>query len=174
MSLRDKPGFTDVGGLLEFLRGIEPRQSGQLSIAFQFAEAFRARLKHSDTQARFQRKASSSYSTADVRLGWHARRRSGFFGGRTESLAAFSLWNLEAIPDRWWESREASTERSRGEGDANHAHKPCQPMIRRRRLRRAHPCPALPVHVFGHRPLAVGGRSLPACPAQQPKAESSR
>jgi len=70
MSLRDKPGFTDVGNLLGSYMGSSPaglvgfRSFFNLPKHFEFDEAFRY-------SSALPAQAVASYSTLDTRLGWH-------------------------------------------------------------------------------------------------------
>ena len=115
MDLKDKPGFTDVGGLLGSYMGSSPTRSGELPIAFQFAETFEF-----DQTYRY----SSALPAQGVGVLQHRRcppgmalRRRPEFSVVGQNLLRPSHSNLEGIPARWWGSREASTQRSRGEGD---------------------------------------------------------
>lgn len=72
MSLRDNPGFTDVGGLLGSYMGSSPsslvgfQSLFDLPKHFELDETFRF-------SSRLPAQGVGSYSTADVRLGWHLR-----------------------------------------------------------------------------------------------------
>ena len=73
MSLRDNPGFTDVGGLLASYLGSTPgsmvdvQSLFDLPLHFELDEMFRY-------SAKLPAQLVPSYSTADVRLGWHGWR----------------------------------------------------------------------------------------------------
>jgi iron complex outermembrane receptor protein len=71
MSLRDKPGFTDVGNLLGSYRGSSPRHLASFQSLFNLPKHFEfdQTFRYSDA---LPAQGVGAYSTADVRLGWHA------------------------------------------------------------------------------------------------------
>jgi iron complex outermembrane recepter protein len=72
MSLRDKSGFTDVGGLLGSYMGSSPSNLVGFQSLFNLPEHFELdeTFRYS---SRLPAQGVASYSTADVRLGWHLR-----------------------------------------------------------------------------------------------------
>ena len=121
MSLRDKPGFTDTGSLLSSYMGSSPSQSRELPIALQLAETFRVRPNVSILGARFLPKAW--VPIARLTSGWDGTlEKVSIFRSSGRTCCGPLTRNLEVIPARWWGSREASTERLRGEGEPSHSH----------------------------------------------------
>jgi iron complex outermembrane recepter protein len=72
MSLRDKPGFTDVGSLLGSYMGSSPSSLASFQSLFNLPKHFELdeTFRYS---SRLPAQAVPSYGTADVRLGWHLR-----------------------------------------------------------------------------------------------------
>jgi iron complex outermembrane recepter protein len=72
MSLRDKPGFTDTGGLLSTYLGSSPGSVASLRSLFNLPEHFEfdQTYRYSGVLPEYSVRA---YSTMDVRVGWHWR-----------------------------------------------------------------------------------------------------
>ncbi len=70
MSLRDKPGFTDVGGLLGTYAGASPGSVASFQSLFNLPKHFEfdQTYRYSGTLPEY---SVAAYSTADARLGWH-------------------------------------------------------------------------------------------------------
>ena len=69
MSLRDKAGFTDVGGLLSTYSGASPTSVGTFQSSFDLPKRFEfdATYRYSGELPEY---GVAAYSTADARLGW--------------------------------------------------------------------------------------------------------
>jgi iron complex outermembrane receptor protein len=72
MSLRDKPGFTDVGNLLSSYGGSSPTSLVGFQSTFDLPKHFELDETYRYSSA-LPAQGVPSYSTADVRLGWHWR-----------------------------------------------------------------------------------------------------
>ena len=72
MSLRDKPGFTDVGSLLSSYLGSSPSSMVGFQSLFNLPKHFELDETFRYSSA-LPAQAVGSYSTADLRLGWHVR-----------------------------------------------------------------------------------------------------
>jgi iron complex outermembrane receptor protein len=70
MSLRDKPGFTDVGNLLSSYTGSSPSSLVAFQSLFNLPKHFELDETYRYSSA-LPAQAVGSYSTADLRLGWH-------------------------------------------------------------------------------------------------------
>jgi iron complex outermembrane receptor protein len=70
MSLRDKPGFTDVGNLLSSYTGSSPSSLVGFQSLFNLPKHFELDAMYRYSSA-LPAQAVGAYSTADVRLGWH-------------------------------------------------------------------------------------------------------
>jgi iron complex outermembrane receptor protein len=70
LTLKDKPGFTDVGNLLKSYEGSSPRHVVGFQSLFNLPKHFEldATYGYSSTLPQYN---VDAYSTADVRLGWH-------------------------------------------------------------------------------------------------------
>jgi iron complex outermembrane receptor protein len=70
MDLKDKPGFTDVGNLLSSYLGSSPSNLVGFQSLFNLPKHFEldATYRYSSV---LPAQLVSSYSTADLRLGWH-------------------------------------------------------------------------------------------------------
>jgi iron complex outermembrane receptor protein len=77
MGLKDKPGFTDTGGILALYKGSSPRHVVSFQSLFNLPKHFELdeTFRYSSAlpaQIGLPGQAVKAYSTADVRLGWHA------------------------------------------------------------------------------------------------------
>jgi iron complex outermembrane receptor protein len=70
MNLQDKPGYTDVGGLLASYEGSSPRDLIGFQSLFNLPKHFELDETYRYSSA-LSAQSVGSYSTADVRLGWH-------------------------------------------------------------------------------------------------------
>jgi iron complex outermembrane recepter protein len=77
MSLRDKPGFTDVGSLLGSYMGSSPGSLVSFQSLFNLPKHFELDETFRYSSA-LPAQGVGSYSTADVRLGWHLREHLEF------------------------------------------------------------------------------------------------
>jgi iron complex outermembrane receptor protein len=71
MQLKDKPGFTDVGNLLSSYMGSSPSSLVGFQSLFNLPKHFELDATYRYSSA-LPAQAVGAYSTADVRLGWHA------------------------------------------------------------------------------------------------------
>jgi iron complex outermembrane receptor protein len=74
MSLRDKEGFTDTGNILSSYLGSSPSSQVAFQSLFNLPKRFELDETYRFTSA-LPAQAVGSYSTADVRLGWHVSVR---------------------------------------------------------------------------------------------------
>jgi hypothetical protein len=70
MGLKDKPGFTDTGMLLNSYEGSSPRHLVSFQSLFNLPKHFELDETYRYSSA-LPAQAVGSYSTADLRLGWH-------------------------------------------------------------------------------------------------------